>query len=184
MKLEAKTRLTATVQTKLTAARSDTISGEVDLVNSKGNHAEFPSVDALFAWAEESNQIHMIHRVGRYAILFMAKDVAVASVYKDRLFDTPRAIQPTNTHFKTYASNRRREIKQVMTALIRYAHPMLSAVKKDADAELDFLNDHDKPLFSSRTQDWFHRLDHEARAEYVKKYPNTKFRAKPNLSMP
>lgn len=36
-------------------------------------------------------------------------------------------------------------------------------------------------LMSRRSQDWFHKLDHEAKAEYKKRYPGTRFIEKTHL---
>lgn len=43
---------------------------------------------------------------------------------------------------------------------------------------------HPEAVLAGRSQDWFHSLDDEVKAEYVQKYPGTKFRAKPNLVVP
>ncbi len=39
-------------------------------------------------------------------------------------------------------------------------------------------------LKARRTQDWYSRMTAEQRAEYLKKYPGTKFHDKTTLAMP
>lgn len=37
-------------------------------------------------------------------------------------------------------------------------------------------------LTAARNQDWFHRLSDDVKAEYIEKYPNTKFRSSPKIT--
>lgn len=56
-----------------------------------------------------------------------------------------------------------------------------SLIKKDPSANSDAYVRLSQDITSSRSQDWFHKLDTEAKAEYRRKYPGTKFVNKTSL---
>lgn len=186
MELNAQTRLLADF---------DSVSGPVQLTISDGKTIQFGDAKKLTHWMEnpttkELNTMRSI-RVGHYLVLLFPKLTGVAKVYKDRLFDQKRAIQPGEQFFRSHASSRRNELNMAMRALQNTHNPETANVKIDADAERKFLDEHDKPLFSTkkplaarRTQQWFHRMGHEEKAEYCEKFPGTKFKAKQRLIAP
>jgi hypothetical protein len=200
MKIEAKARLQATTAT---------ISGPITVTFNSGEDKDFPSYRWYQKWADDSGHESPTKaiRIGHYDVLLMGnhKDTAVAKIYKDLNIepgDKHSSRNPENPGFRQFVSWRKQLIKDALGFLQRSHHPMMGNVKKDADEELHYFDSvaKDAPIevdftelrkhlksssvHAHRTQDWFHRLDHETKAEYKKKFPGTKFVNKQKLIAP
>jgi hypothetical protein len=180
MKLEAKARLQADIMSRESSGSDTKVHGPVELHYGSGQVEKFESAKAFDSWARNAGA-QMRTRVGHYEVMFFPKEAAVARIYDGVI---PLSLSTKDKHFRYYAADQRGRLKRAMLFLQNTHHPLTGNVKKDYDENMAFLNEHDKPLFARRSQNWFNKLDHVAKAEYTKKYPGTKFRAKQRLTCP
>lgn len=178
MRIEAKARLEALSQE--TSGSDKKVAGPIELHYSSGAVEKFANARAFEEWAAHAHT-QMRTRVGHYEMLYFPKESAVARLYEDVI---PLSLSPKDKHFRYYAADQRGRLRRALVFLQNTHHPMMGNVKQDYDENMKFLNEHDKPLFARRTQNWFNRLDHQTKAEYVAKYPGTKFRARQRLITP